>query len=1308
MSSIKRLPKAVYSSLRSSVILFDLTRVVEELIYNSVDAGATKVSVAISVGESYVKVEDNGSGITRDGLVLLGERYATSKFHCLAEMDVASETFGFRGEALSSLSDISLIEVTTKAHGRPNGYRKIIKGCKCLYLGIDDNREEMGTTVVVRDLFYNQPVRRKCMQSSPKKVLHSVKKCVLQVALMHPQVSFKVTDIESNDEVLCTHPSPSPLPLVSSGFGIEVSHSLREVNFSKGIWKLCGYISAPVDTCSMKALQYIYINSRVVCKGPIHKLLNNLADCSICLDLWKGASGLQSGKRSRAQAYSAYILNLRCPQSSYDLTFEPSKTTVEFKDWVPVLSFIDQAIRRFWGQIPTQGELLGNLDDGKDEIWNKDDDNLSPIQDIFSEDLSLKPEITKRKHIMQVDQNSLRPASFPIKIAPEESDVLHPKKKYKRPYEEMHRNLKQVKEKEITDYTHQTDNTLREKSPSTWDAYGFESPPMVTQKNCIQLWQTDNDLLPVENYFMSTEKTGRKISEDESNVNIFYSRWGNDFLEVGNTMVVEDNTMPTELTGRQTSENDLKDNILGSTWGNDFLESAAITERSRKRLPTSSYYSHKKEVPLTPKFPKGLNKPYLRRCSLPGDTSPVANVLTNCQGFESDECGIQRKQLAPNDMFSDQKLGLSPQISFSGMFATSSHSTSVLTRHHTVPESNVLSIDFVSRHPTDEVSFSEKSDLLDNSFGNFGKLGSNRLSTSSAWSSLAPYSPFGSVTRKIGNFTDECAPNKNFLPCKSLSSFRDRESKDEILSYPDMRNSFVEEDPVSSCTNTDLDYEYRVKYFSESPSPAPWPNDSLVQRAMVFDKSPDETDWLCQDSSVTEPTDICAAPIMHIASPCYHEDRNLRERPQKRGLPSFHKGRSWRSHSAPPFCKRKSKFSTIYNCLSTVADEPSSPTLRETGDFKQSSEFCSGSQHHSEQIRAKESPLYCGASLEMMPYGAEYVGEIQKGNESKKPQCDQLNSPDLVQEIHNEVEDLELSGMKWRDGNPLTAVVYDRDISQNLPEQNDILDISAGLLHLGGGSVVPESITKDCLEDAKVLLQLDKKFIPIVAGATLAVIDQHAADERIRLEELRQKVLSGEGKSVAYLEAEQELALPEIGYQLLLNYSEQIQNWGWICSVNSQGSGSFTRNLNLLHKRASQVILLAVPCVLGVNLSDKDLLEFLEQLAETDGSSTLPPSVIRVLNYKACRGAIMFGDALLPSECSLIVEELRKTSLCFQCAHGRPTTVPLVNLEALRKQVANLNKWNRDSDEPWHGLHQHRPSLERASQRLISAGDQCG
>lgn len=79
---------------------------------------------------------------------------------------------------------------------------------------------------------------------------------------------------------------------------------------------------------------------------------------------------------------------------------------------------------------------------------------------------------------------------------------------------------------------------------------------------------------------------------------------------------------------------------------------------------------------------------------------------------------------------------------------------------------------------------------------------------------------------------------------------------------------------------------------------------------------------------------------------------------------------------------------------------------------------------------------------------------------------------------------------------------------------------------------------------------------------------------------------------------------------------------------------------------------------------------YLHQLADTHGSALLPPAVIRILNAKACRSAIMFGDPLLPSECAELVSALKATKLCFSCAHGRPTMAPLVNLQALRNQIS--------------------------------------
>lgn len=1286
MTSIHQLPRAVHSKLRSSVVLFDLPRVVEELIYNSLDAGATKVNVSISVGECYVKVDDDGCGITRDGMGLLGEKYATSKLHCLAEMDVASGNFGFLGETLGSLSDVSLLEVTTKARGKPNGYRKIIKGCKCLYLGLDDNRQEMGTTVVVRELFYNQPVRRKYMHSSPKKVLHSVRECVLRVALVHSQVSFKVTDVQSGDQVLCTHPSPSPLPLVSSGFGIDVSSSLCKLDFSKGILKLSGYLSAPVGTCSLKALQYVYINSRFVCKGPLHKLLNNLADSSKCL------SGFQNGK-SRTQVYPMYILNLCCPRSNYDVTFEPSKTVVEFKDWVPVLSFIEQAVSQFWRQMPPKGvpEVQVVKLSSEGTTSKNEEEALAPKQDIFAADISVEHEISRAEHCLLHDQNFLQ-------VASEGSDPFsHPKKR--RPSEIFDRSMKRSKLLETMDDFHQMDYTSEDMFFGSWDAFSFRTVPVVDHEHCIQRWPPDN-----------------------------------------NSLAAEDNILSNEVAGIQTSKVDVNDNVISSLWDDFFEVDVTSKERSPEKL--SSSYFGKIEVSSPPRCFKGLNKPFLRNCSLLGNRSSVRNGNANHKGFQAQSdsmCCTLRRIQSSDDMIStvdtdnsDQNLNLSPGTSLPDKFATASHPPRGLTGLLSVRDLNLLSPNFVKCHQTDEAASGEESDSFNNSPEPFGKKGSKYMSRSSAWGSASPSSLFCRASLEADN--DDYVPQSMSCRNASSSNFKDWEMKNGLLNYANMQKWFYAEGPATRCTKIDLDYEYAGKYLSESAIPGRRLNCSLIDGVGCLNKSTREMDWLFDNSSLEENANNCATPTMHTDLCCYQESNNqiIDIDFHCRGRSRFCEGRSRRSHSAPPFYKRKGKFSTIFNYANFEPERESSSSLQETCDFKHFSAFCGASQSQVEPSLAKDSPCNFRASIKSMQYDTEYNDQIEEATGGVKHssqicheprhQHDQDSLEDLPRDFRTPIkmlqydteytdqiqEDFALnqtecrySGLKWRNGIQQNVVGHDNDESHNLGGQSDILDIFSGFLHLAGSSVVPETISRGCLEDAKVLLQLDKKFIPVVAGGTLVVIDQHAADERIRLEELRNKILSGEGKSVAYLDSEQELVLPEVGYQLLQNYAEQIQNWGWICNDQVQGLESFTKNLSLLHRQTSVITLRAVPCILGVKLSDSDLLEYLEQLYETDGSSTFPPAVIRVLNYKACRGAIMFGDALLPSECSLIIEELKQTSLCFQCAHGRPTTVPLVNLETLHKQLADLNNW---SDDPWHGLYQHKPTLIRARQRLIAAG----
>ncbi|XP_019182752.1 PREDICTED: DNA mismatch repair protein MLH3 isoform X2 [Ipomoea nil] len=1150
MRSIAKLPEAVHSSIRSGVVLYDLTRVVEELVYNSLDAGANKVSVAVGVGTCYVTVVDNGYGVSRDGLELLGEKYATSKYDPLDDMNSVPLSFGYRGEALSSITAVSLVEIVTKAHGRPNGYRKVLKGHKCLYLGISDDRHDVGTTVTVRDLFYNQPVRRKHMLSNPKKVIHVVKECVLRIALLHPNVSFKVVDIESEEELLHTRPFPSSLPLLAKVFGIEASSSLEELNVAGDGFKLSGYISGTPDSFSWKAFQYVYINSRFICKGPIHKMLNNLA-ASFNI-------GSQSEKQSRPQICPAFILNLNCPKSCYDLTFEPSKTSVEFKDWDSVLTFIGDAVGCLWS---------GSK----------------------SADLSVKCEIGKkrRRALNSMGSQGTSPQS---KKVTEECNNFHPSRE--------------------------------NKSPSHCG--------VVISLEC------SSDLSPLPH-------------------NVF-SHGDNDLL------------------GLNRSNKQLN-YTFSSGWKS---ESPKIDAGTNRLLKDHMKFNNSPELDDNSGVYEDVRKPFLQSCFLHRRLEPGETSLASDEGLEFKiEDHSKQNAFRANDRVVEEVNNINKIMSPRNVW--DNEQTDVLRfskttiQHDVQHRLNLLLGDSVNSSLNPELSYEEGLFLPD--FVKPFQRSTSCLHSDSCISSPVPSNyltgiPFKNIAHTISEDLVANSPEYNgkeecfFSSSKTLSS----DVKD-CAGFKENSSDFQEHDLYDPFFPMEISTDFQDHNLKDAFSPNSF---------NIF------TD--CINTWGEDGITNCSTSRHHASSIGFDCDSCTRVHPRNlsKMFDPYRRGR--RSNSAPPFYRGRKKFLALSDSLTMTTGKVNLQTIHHCPGFPGSNNM-KQIQHPSE-VNGVNSSF------------SDDIPDVRI-LKSDKGKCNNKCSMDSFEEfIPKEIQDPLDSGEKWQNSHPhLTSgsrLLHPKN-------QDAILDIASGILHLAGDSLIPRSLDKNCLENAKVLQQVDKKFIPIVATRTLALIDQHAADERIRLEELRRKVLSGELRRTNYLDSEQELVMPEIGFQLLHDYAEQIQNWGWICNVHSQGSRSFTRDLNIMHKQQAIATLLAVPCILGVNLSDVDLLEFLQQLADTDGSSTVPPSVHRVLNNKACRGAIMFGDALLPSECSLIVEELKQTSLCFQCAHGRPTTVPLVNLDALSEQIAKITSWSSSSCESWHGLRRHEISLQRTAQRLSSA-----
>ncbi|CAI5985634.1 unnamed protein product [Closterium sp. NIES-64] len=242
--------------------------------------------------------------------------------------------------------------------------------------------------------------------------------------------------------------------------------------------------------------------------------------------------------------------------------------------------------------------------------------------------------------------------------------------------------------------------------------------------------------------------------------------------------------------------------------------------------------------------------------------------------------------------------------------------------------------------------------------------------------------------------------------------------------------------------------------------------------------------------------------------------------------------------------------------------------------------------------------------------------------------------------------------------------------------------------------LIPTSVTRETLLQAKCLKQVDGKFLIATSGSTVVAIDQHAADERVCLEELRKEVLENQSAVVPLLlDTPSDLPITAGQEGCLRSYQRQIERWGWRFKLSTSGNAeksfsthrstqmgadamamlSQSRRPGKSQCTPSRLIVLAVPHLLGTSLRAEDLLDYLLQLQETGGLASTPPrAVVQLLASKACRGAIMFGDMLKPSETSQLIECLKHTQLPFQCAHGRPTMVPLVDLDELKRLVEGI------------------------------------
>ena len=323
MPTINVLPKNVAELIAAGEVVERPASVIKELIENSIDAGADAITVEIQRGGiTYIRVSDNGCGIEHDDVPKAFLRHATSKIKSGIDLDSIA-TLGFRGEALAATAAVSKIDMLTCAEGCSIGTSYSIAG------GEEINYSEAGcpkgTTIVIRDIFYNTPARMKFL----KKDVSEANACgavIDRIALSHPEISFKF--IRDGKITLSTSGDGNIKNTVYSVLGRDFSKGLIEAEGSNGAVSVTGLISKPVFCRPTRNNQFCFINGRLVRSGTVIAAVEQA---------YKNSSMV--GK------FPGFVLFLTVPFDTVDVNVHPAKTEVRFSDEKLIFDCVYAAVK---------------------------------------------------------------------------------------------------------------------------------------------------------------------------------------------------------------------------------------------------------------------------------------------------------------------------------------------------------------------------------------------------------------------------------------------------------------------------------------------------------------------------------------------------------------------------------------------------------------------------------------------------------------------------------------------------------------------------------------------------------------------------------------------------------------------------------------------------------------------------------------------------------------------------------------------------------------------------------------------------
>ncbi len=340
MPKINVLPKEVYSLIAAGEVVERPMSIVKEMIENSIDAGAKHITVEIkNGGTTYIRITDDGCGIAREDVKKVFISHATSKISTGSDLDSIA-TLGFRGEAMASIAAVAKVELLTKAENEETGVRYEIAGGE--ELDFSDAGCPQGTTVVVRDIFFNVPARMKFLKKDVTEG-NSVQGIVERIAISNPDISFRF--IREGRQAMITAGNGDLKSTIYSVYGSELSETLVPVEYHYLGMRLTGYVSRPHQSRKSRAMQFFFINGRLVdsrlAKAALEQAYKNL---------------IMVGR------FPACVLNIAMDTKLVDVNVHPAKIEVRFVNEKPIFDLIYYGVKTAVEQQDTvkEGKLSDN------------------------------------------------------------------------------------------------------------------------------------------------------------------------------------------------------------------------------------------------------------------------------------------------------------------------------------------------------------------------------------------------------------------------------------------------------------------------------------------------------------------------------------------------------------------------------------------------------------------------------------------------------------------------------------------------------------------------------------------------------------------------------------------------------------------------------------------------------------------------------------------------------------------------------------------------------------------------------------